>query len=277
MLRSGFVAAILYAILALLAASAHAECPRSGSCTIASGRYVAVPPPDWDGKAPLATLFFLHGYSEEPEAYLGDDWWFKGWGAANQLLLILPEGKEKTWSYSGSPKENRDDTGFIASVLDDVEKRYPVDQKRLWLSGFSQGGSMVWYVACNLPGRFAAFAPVAGAFWMPLPESCPAGPVNLRHVHGTADTVVPMAGRPIGSKWRQGDVLKSMAILAKTNQCSLERKSEMPPNTELACSVQQACKQGTSLHLCIHDGGHRVKEIFMATAWTWVQSVASKR
>jgi polyhydroxybutyrate depolymerase len=268
---------MILACLAISPGTAFADCPKSGSCTIASGRYVAVTPPQWDGKTPLPTLVFLHGYNEAPEAYLGDDWWFKGWAAANGLLIVLPEGKEKTWSYVGSPMENRDDTGFIASVLDDVESRYPVDREKLWLSGFSQGGSMVWSVACNLKDRFKAFAPVAGAFWEPLPQACPAGPIHLRHVHGTADTVVPMQGRPIGERWRQGDVMKSMAILAGTNQCQGRLVEEMPPNPELMCSQQTACRSERSLMLCTHDGGHRVKQIFMATAWAWVQGLPLSR
>jgi polyhydroxybutyrate depolymerase len=273
MLWKLIAACFFCAFFAVAPMRAFAECGKTGSCTISTGRYVAVVPPQWDGQSPLAALFFLHGYNEEPEAYLGDDWWFKGWGAQNNLLLVLPEGKEKTWSYTGSPMQDRDDTGFIASVLDDVERRFPIDKQRLWLSGFSQGGSMVWYVACNLKGRFKAFAPIAGAFWMPLPQSCPAAPFHLRHVHGTADTVVPMQGRPIGTRWRQGDVLKSMEIIAAANRCEPRRDEEFPPNPELLCTMQRGCSDSASATLCLHDGGHRVKQIFLATAWSWVQSL----
>ena len=31
---------------------------------------------------------------------------------------------------------------------------------------------------------FAAYAPIAGAFWLPMPANCPGGPVNLSHIHG---------------------------------------------------------------------------------------------
>ncbi len=156
---------------------ADTECPMSGVCSIPSGRYLAFPPPGWDGKTPLPTMIFLHGYNQTPENYAEPSGWFMGFGAEKGVLLILPEGKEKTWSYVGSPMENRDDAGFIRKVLDHVELRYPLDRKRLWIGGFSQGASMAWYAACALGDRIAAVTPVAGAFWEPLPRSCAQGPL----------------------------------------------------------------------------------------------------
>ena len=45
-------------------------------------------------------------------------------------------------------------------------------------------------------------APVAGAYWEPLPETCPSGPMSLRHVHGLADPTVPMKGRSFQQRIR---------------------------------------------------------------------------
>lgn len=73
---------------------------------------------------------------------------------------------------------------------------------------------MVWYLACHRPARFAAFAPIAGAFWEPLPERCTGPRPKLIHVHGTSDATVPLAGRTLRSGYRQGDVFRSLAILA---------------------------------------------------------------
>ena len=76
-----------------------------------------------------------------------------------------------------------------------------------------------WHVACFMGGDFAAFAPVAGAFWRPHPEACTGGPVRLLHLHGLADTVVPLEGRPIGDRWHQGDVFEAMAQLRGVDGC----------------------------------------------------------
>ncbi len=39
------------------------------------------------------------------------------------------------------------------------------------------------------------------------------------HLHGTSDDMVPMAGRSIGARWRQGDVRQGLAILREADGC----------------------------------------------------------
>jgi polyhydroxybutyrate depolymerase len=268
---------VFAALLGLIASSAWAACPQSGSCNIASGRYLAFPPTGWDGKTPLATMMFLHGYSQTPEDYAEPSGWFMQFGALHQVLIVLPEGKEKTWSYIGSPMENRDDTGLLRDVLVDVEARYPVDHKRLWLSGFSQGASMAWYAACALGSRLAAVTPVAGAFWEPLPPTCANGPIPMLHIHGSEDQVVPMEGRAIGEKWRQGDVKKSLAIFETSNGCK-PGKSEPGPSLEAldTCTrMPLTCSDGRAMPviLCMHKGGHWLERAYLEAGWTFLQSL----
>ena len=76
-----------------------------------------------------------------------------------------------------------------------------VDRSRVLLAGFSRGGSMVWDVACHAPVTARAYAPVAGAFWEPLPASCQGG-ADLFQTHGWADRVIPLEGRSVaGGRW----------------------------------------------------------------------------
>jgi polyhydroxybutyrate depolymerase len=268
-------AALIFALTCAM--PAKADCPPSGACIIPDGRYLAYPPPDWDGKTPLAAMVFLHGYNQTPDSYAEPSGWFMQFGAANKVLLVLPEGGAKTWSYLGSPMENRDDAGFIGKVLDNVEARYPVDRKRLWVSGFSQGGSMAWYAACALGDRIAAVAPIAGAFWEPLPANCAKGPVNLIHIHGLADEVVPMKGRPIGERWKQGDVMQSLAVMAGSNGCTSE-SSTLPATlgTMKECSIRTSLCNGkskTRITLCLHEGGHSLRRDFLDAAWVFVNQL----
>ena len=105
-------------------------------------------------------------------------------------------------------------------------------------------------MACHRPDDYLAFAPASGVFWEPLPPSCD-GPVALRHTHGESDTVVPMAGRPIGS-FHQGDVHESFDVLVEQGQCSPNPTT----TTEGPETCQQwSCMQG-SLQLCTYEGKH---------------------
>ncbi len=134
--------------------------------------------------------------------------------------LIAPDGVfspygsgKKSWDILRRPNWPRDDIGFLREVIQDAARRYDIDRDRVLLAGFSNGGTMVWNVACLAPDLARGYAPVAGALWEPMPERCD-GPVDLFHVHGWTDRVVPLEGRPLGDGTVvQGDVWKSLGLL----------------------------------------------------------------
>jgi polyhydroxybutyrate depolymerase len=87
-----------------------------------------------------------------------------------------------------------DDVGFLRALVDDVAKRLPIDRRRVYAAGISNGGMMAYRLACEASDSFAAVGVVAGAL---VTRSCaPAGPVSLIHVHGTRDDFVPLTGGP---------------------------------------------------------------------------------
>ncbi len=50
----------------------------------------------------------------------------------------------------------------LLEVLADVKRRYPIDDDRVVVRGFSMGGAACWQFAVHYPGLFAAAAPGAG-------------------------------------------------------------------------------------------------------------------
>ena len=175
-------------------------------------------PPDWDGHAKLPVLIFLHGYGGEGADVLADA---DVTGPAGRLgfLLVAPDGLNRSWAHQGSPSQARDDRMFLHSVLAEVKRRWPVDARLMVLGGFSQGASMVWDMACFAPLGFTAFLPFSGGFWERMPTACTA-PVNLRHVHGTADRPCRWPGRAIAGRWRQADIGRGFAIWRETDRCA---------------------------------------------------------
>ena len=240
-------------------------------CLVPDGQYYAHMPAGWDGSTPLPTAVYFHGWSSSGANVMRNRR-LTGTFDALGVLLIAPDGRNNTWAHVGSPSSARDEIAFIDAVMADVHDRWPVDRSRLWVTGFSQGGSMVWDVACYRGGEFAAFAPISGAFWLPLPDTCPAGPVNLLHVHGTADTVVPMEGRPIRQVFRQGDVLAGLAIWRTVNGCSAE-PDRVEDDGALTCEIWNTCSGGRELQLCLHDGGHATPPGWLERAYRWVETV----
>ena len=255
-LRTAVGAAICVVALLCAGAVARAEpgCGAALACSVADGAYHAVPPAGWDGAAPLPATVFFHGYSSSARQVVDNEALVRAFSDQG-VLLIVPDGRNGTWAHVGSPSSARDELAFMDAVLADAKARWPIDEDRLLVTGFSQGGSMAWDLACYRGDDYAAFAPIAGAFWEPLPRACPSGPVDLLHVHGLADTVVPMAGRPIREAFRQGDVGQGMALWRAHDGCPAA-----PSGSEevagLRCEVWDACASGRELRLCLHGGGH---------------------
>ncbi|WP_293811111.1 PHB depolymerase family esterase [uncultured Bosea sp.] len=243
-------------------------CPAAPGCSVASGSYrILLPPPATAGR-PVGAIVFFHGYQGSAEEVIADPSLI---AVAKRLgvALIAPDGAGKSWSYPDSPAKQRDEFAFVGQVLDDVTARFPVDPGRILASGFSQGGSMVWYLACWMPRRFAGFAPIAGAFWEPLPERCDGPRPPLIHVHGTSDMTVPLAGRALRSGARQGDVFKSLAVFAPggctAGWAEAIRTAAAPE--DLSCRVATGCGSTARLELCLHAGGHVSDAAWVERAW----------
>ena len=271
----GLAAFAVLALSALAAAGASPAaiesvdfCPAEGGCRVEGGHYRIVLPQKAAGPRSGAIMFF-HGWQGSAEEAISDAGLL---GLAQRLgvALIAPDGMGKTWSYPGSPGHHRDEFVFVGRVLDDVAQRFPVDPGRIMASGISQGGSIVWYMACQMPTRFAGFAPIAGAFWEPLPQDCAGPRPKLIHVHGTSDMTVPLAGRALRSGYRQGDVFRSLAILAP-NGCTAPlaaqaQEAVSPPG--LACRLATGCGGSARLELCLHSGGHIADPVWIERAWS---------
>jgi polyhydroxybutyrate depolymerase len=90
-----------------------------------------------------------------------------------------------------------DDVAYLDAVIDDMSARYPVDPKRIFLGGISNGGYMSYRYACDRAQRVAAIVSQAGAMWTDLSRCRPSEPVAVLQVHGTLDEWLPYEGGPV--------------------------------------------------------------------------------
>lgn len=253
--------------LALLAAPVPAvACGADSPCMVDGGEYrIALPSGAQPGEK-LGAIVFFHGWQGSAAGVMANKGLMR---AADDLgvALVSPHGAGKTWSYPGSPRQNRDEFAFVEAMMVDVLARFPIDPEKVMASGFSMGGSMVWFLACQTPARFAGFAPIAGAFWEPLPASCATPAPDLPylfHVHGTADTVVPLAGRPIRDIWRQGDTFESIDVMLRPLGAAVDKRAAADAPFE--CTTWTPEGDG-AIELCLHDGGHNIRPDWVASAW----------
>jgi len=118
-----------------------------------------------DGYGPAQTyplLIFLHGSGgngEDIQAYadvtrrpapLEDR------GGEFPYLVLMPQ--------SPTGIDWTDELAVLDDLLDHIVETYPVDENRIYLTGYSMGGAGVWGWGSYRPDRFAALVPVAG-YW----------------------------------------------------------------------------------------------------------------
>ena len=182
------------------------------------------------------------------------------------LALVAVKSAGDDWDLPGSPSD-MDSTGaaemaYFDAVVADVTARFGIDASRIMMSGFSAGGMVTWELACQRPDLFAGFVPLSGTFWQGPPASCTA-PASLIHFHGTADRIVPLAGRPIGDT-KQGDIAEVLAMYrAQGGFGSIER---VGPLDDVSCQ-RQSNEAGDVLEFCTFPGGHSFRRGFLSYAW----------
>ena len=119
-------------------------------------KYRAFIPHDYDygGNKCYPLVLFLHGLGDGQRPTLGS-----GMPCCKrnfELITVMPESKSGLW-MRGS-----EDIKRAMATLEDVEKHFRVDSKRIYLTGVSDGGLGTWNMAAEYPDRWAAIVPLAG-------------------------------------------------------------------------------------------------------------------
>ncbi|MET8957040.1 alpha/beta hydrolase family esterase [Streptomyces sp. NPDC004393] len=114
-------------------------------------------------------------------------------------IVLYPEGTTGTngdASWEGAPySSGADDVRFTQDLLDRTQAQFCVAPDRVYATGKSNGGGFTALLACQLPRRIAAFAPVAGAYYPQTMRGCRhSPPVPMLEFHGTGDPVIHYDG-----------------------------------------------------------------------------------
>lgn len=292
----------LASLLGIGAAGAQA-CGRTTDCVVELGTYnIALPEAGADTgantgaatgadtgvlKAPKAELIpaviFLHGFGGSGKGVM------RNAGVAKTLLdrgyaLIAPSGMIPdgrtggSWSFHPDWKSRRDEVAFLTSVRDQVIAKHGIDPNHIVLAGFSIGGSMTSYLACQTPDSFSAYAPLGGSFWRPHPSEC-AGPVRLLHTHGWTDGTVPLEGRilreiPMSDQLiAQGDVFQAMQIWRKANLCVHMKADSFVTEGDFWRRKWERCAPGSALEFALFPKGHIIPKGWADMMLDWYEAL----
>jgi polyhydroxybutyrate depolymerase len=117
------------------------------------------------------------------------------------FVLAMPSAIGEIWNdgrYDGrgwAAVEAVDDVGYLIALIDHVQARLPVDPRRIYVVGMSNGAAMAGRLAVEHAERLAAIAQVAGTASAEVAAGQFHGaPLPVLQVHGSRDSIAPYQG-----------------------------------------------------------------------------------
>lgn len=217
-----------------------------------SRSYILHVPSGYTGTKPVPLVLDFHalgGSGSQEQSSSG----YQAIADKQGFIILFPNGIDNAWNIgpccTSSP--DVDDLGFAKGMVAALVAEACIDTKRVYATGFSMGGGMCQYLACNAADMFAAVAPSSFDLLVPDEEPCaPSRPISVLAYRGTADTTVPYAGG-LGPSGR---------ITFLGAQGSFQRWATIDgcasaTTTDGDCTYQSTCTAGVEIGLCVKQGG----------------------
>jgi polyhydroxybutyrate depolymerase len=221
---------------------------------------------------PMPAVFIFHGYGMDDRDMMQMTR-FNALAEKEGFLAVYPQGRGKMWNSKGVPNDLTEDVDFVEAILLQLAQSRNVDSQRIYATGLSNGGLFVQRLACEMPGRFAAFATVAATIGKPQSETCTqavAAPVLM--IHGTNDPIITWNGKihRLFFKFRTSRLLSvqdTLNLWLERNGCEPNPSRVFRAGISQQTFSQQAlsaeerefrhCKHAMPVtQLIIHGGGH---------------------
>jgi polyhydroxybutyrate depolymerase len=263
-------------IIGLIAAALLASVGKSSAIDGSQNRpYRIVLPDSSKVSASYPVIIYLHGYTSSSlavEKFMG----LTSAAKAKGFLSIFPEGTIDAWGatfWNATPAccnffdSTVNDSEYLRNLINEISAKYPIDKRRIYLAGHSNGGFMAHRMACESSDQIAGIVSVAGAIFNDVKDCKATEPVSVLQVHGIQDPVItyetgnlngqqyPSANQTVKS-WAKIDGCKVGPIKSKQN-LGIEKSSK---NLETSVLTFSKCKNATSVQLWSMSGvGHTPK------------------
>ena len=199
--------------------------------------------PSVTGAASAPLILVFHGHGGNMRGAAANMRFQNAWPEAIVVYMqglptrtkIDPAGDKPGWEADPGSADHNRDVDFVDAVLGTLRQRFPVDDQRIYATGFSNGAFFSYALLAMRGGTLAAVAPVAGLIrsWQPAPPR----PVFV--IGGSRDPLVTPDSQKV----------------------SLERLRTINQATGSGTPCGQGCTffastSGTPVRSIVHPGGH---------------------
>ena len=182
----------------------------------------------------------MHGYNQDA-AYQKNAAKWESVADTGRFVVVFPNGENKSWDISGDK-----DLNFIKAIINEMNNKYGIDKKRVYVSGFSMGGMMSYHVANKMGDMIAAIAPVSGGG-----VNSPKRAMPIMHTHGTSDDVV-----------NYNSTVNTVKSWVSAQKCSSNSQKIKPypttkPGSAASLEIWSGCTDNVEVRLLTIEGkGH---------------------
>lgn len=174
--------------------------------------YILYIPANYSSSTPAPLVFCFHGFTGSSIS-MKNRAAFESIADTAGFIAVYPLGTPLSgsnhWNVGGwTNTSTADDVGFTAAMIDSISAAYNINAKRIYSTGFSNGGFFSYELACQLSDKIAAIASVSGTMTDKIMNNCnPTHPTPVLQIHGTSDIVIGFNGNQIAGSKPVQDVL----------------------------------------------------------------------
>ncbi len=146
-------------------------------------------PEQWDGQGLMPLVVALHGGHGHGRDFL---WAWLREARSRGVLVLSPTSRDRTWSIMGGDDV---DAEPLREMVESVAARYPVDRKRVLLTGMSDGATYALLCGLRDGMPFTHLAPLCGVLHPMLlanGDLVRARDMPVYLVHGALDWMFPV-------------------------------------------------------------------------------------
>lgn len=242
MKRAVVALAVLLMVLQLQPVAAE-----TSTVTVGKERPALVVLPDAAATAPQPLLLVLHGYTSSGE-YMDQYLQLRPEAAKRGVVLAFPNGTKE--QGTGTPfwqgtsaccnfaQSTVDDVAYLVDLVDEIAAVTPIDRRRVYVFGHSNGSFMGYKLACTRPDVFAAVAGLAGATFAKRSDCRPSVPISILHMHGTADETIPIDGTVLAAP--VPSAMQTVKLWAGYNTCAVTKPMKRGKNIDIIATLKGA-------------------------------------
>lgn len=240
--------------------------------------YLFYIPKNLPANVPLVLVF--HASMQDGQAMrISTGYEFERLAEEEKFVVVYLNGYKNNWndcrktaSYPARTM-NIDDKTFVSKLIEKFRTDYKIDSKRVFATGYSNGGHFAFRLALEMPDKIAAIAAVAASLPTQSNNDCQESkqPVPVMIINGTADPINPYNGGKVtlfgfGNRGTVLSSVKSAEYFAQLNKDISPPIVSTLPNQEIKDSTTikkydyQSMNQPRVVLYAVENGGHVVPQ-----------------